>query len=138
MAELRWVKLECYSMGLLYEPPKQPDHNLGFAIFVVAIEDYCRPGAEIHADARDFLFPPTAEWQDQFDWAVSLAEGLNPGWLRSELDRCRGTWDVQRNDHLASKSRRQRLRMGRKANERKTSVEPEQTAIAVRGDRLAV
>jgi hypothetical protein len=138
MAELRWVKLEQFSMGLAYEAPKELERNLGFAIFLVAIEDYCSPDEEIHEDARNFLYPPTAEWQDQFDWAVSLADELNPDWLRDVLDRCRWSWDQRRAERLARKSRRHRLRMGRKANERKASVEREETAVVVRGDRVAV
>ena len=28
-----------------------------------------------------------AEWQDHYDWAVALLEGLNPAWLRDALDQ---------------------------------------------------
>jgi hypothetical protein len=139
MAELKWwVRLELFSKGLWQEPVKPQDHDLGFAIFVVAIEDYCSPDEEIHADARDFLFPPTAEWRNHFDWAVSLADGLNPGWLRSSLDRFRSSWDEQRAIRSARKPRRHRLQIGRNANERKANVEREQAAVAVRSDGVVV
>lgn len=138
MFEPRWVKLELFSTGLGYEAPKQMERSLGFAIFVVATEDYGSIDPEIHADARDFLFPPTADWKNQFDWAVSLAEGLNPGWLRDALNRCRFSWDRERADRLARISLRQSLRKGRKANGRKTSVVRKETAVVVRVDQVAV
>ena len=138
MAERKWVTFELFTTGLWREPVKPQDHNLGFAIFVVAIEDYCSLDEVTHADARDFLFPPTADWRNHFDWAVSLSVGLNPGWLRSSLDRFRCSWDEQRAARLAKKSRRQRIQKGRKAYERKTNVEREQAAVAVRSDRVAV
>ena len=138
MFEPRWVKVELFSTGLGYEGPKEMERSLGFAIFVVATEDYGSIDPEIHADARDFLFPPTADWKNQFDWAVSLAEGLNPGWLRDALNRSRFSWDQERADRLARISLRQSLRKRRKANGRKTSVVRKETAVVVRGDRVAV
>ena len=138
MAERKWVTFELFTTGLRRDPVKPQDHNLGFAIFVVAIEDYCSLDEETHANARDFLFPATPDWLNHFVWAVSLADGLNPGWLRSSLDRFRPSWDEQRAIRSARKSRRQRLHNGRKANERKADVEREQTAVTVRGDRVAI
>jgi hypothetical protein len=138
MVELRLAKLELNSSGLAYEPPKMPERNLGGAIFLVAIEDYCNPDEEIHATAKKFLYPTRANWQDHFFWAVSLVEGLNPAWLRDALDRSRSTWDRQRAARKARRPLRHKLRMKRTANERKTSVEREQAAVVVRGDRVAV
>jgi hypothetical protein len=138
MHEVRWINMELFSTGLGYEGPKQQERSLGFAIFVVATEDYCSTDPEVHADARDFLFPPTADWQNHFDWACSLADGLNPGWLRDALNRCRFSWDQQRADRLARISLRQSLRRGRKANGRKANVVRKETAVVVRGDRVAV
>jgi hypothetical protein len=138
MVEPQWSKSELFSKGLGYQPAIEPERSLGFAIFVVAAADYCSIDEEVHADARDFLFPRTADWQNQFDWAVSLADGLNSGWLRDALDRYRISWDRQRADRLARIGLRQSLRRGKKANERKTSVEREETAVAVRSDRVAV
>ena len=70
MFEPRCAKLELFSTGLGYEGPKEQERSLGFAIFVVATEDYGSMDPEIHADARNFLFPPSADWQNQFDWHV--------------------------------------------------------------------
>jgi hypothetical protein len=138
MVELRLAKLELNSSGLAYEPPKMPERSLGGAIFLVAIEDYCNPDEEIHETAKKFLYPTRAKWQDHFFWAVSLVEGLTPAWLRGALDRSRSTWDQQRAARMARRPLRQKLPMKRKANERKTSVEREQAAVVVRGDRVAV
>jgi hypothetical protein len=138
MFEPRCAKLELFSTGLGYEGPKEQERSLGFAIFVVATEDYGSIDPEIHADARDFLFPPSADWQSQFDWACSLADGLNPSWLRGALNRCRSSWDQQRTDRLARISLRQSLRKRRKANGGKANVVRKETAVVVRGDRVAV
>jgi hypothetical protein len=129
---------ELFSRGLAYERPKLKDRNLGGAIFLVAIDDYSNIDDEVHQDARDFLYPVTSDWQDQFDWAVSLADELDPGWLRSALDRSRFSWDVQRAERLAAIAERKRLRKERTANERKASMEQKQAAVVVRGDRVAV
>jgi len=137
-AELRLAKLELFSTGLAYEPPKLRERNLGGAIFLVAIDDYRNTDEEIHETAKKFLYPTRANWQGHFDWAVSLTEGLDPGWLRDALDRSRSIWDEQRAAQLAMIASRPKLRMKRKANERKTSVERVQTAVAVRSDRVAV
>jgi len=138
MFEPRCAKLELFSTGLGYEGPKEQERSLGFAIFVVATEDYGSIDPEIHADARNFLFPPSADWQNQFDWACSLADGLNPGWLRDALNRCRFSWDQQRADRLARISLRQSLRRRRKANGGQANVVRKETAVVVRGDRVAV
>jgi hypothetical protein len=129
---------ELFSRGLAYERPKLKDRNLGGAIFLVAIDDYSNIDEEIHQDARDFLYPVTSAWQDQFDWAVSLADDLDPGWLRSALDRSRFSWDVQRAERLKAIAERKRLRKERRANERKARMEQKQAAAVVRGDRVAV
>jgi hypothetical protein len=134
----RRTRLELVYTGLPYEQPALKERSLGGAIFLVAIEDYCSIDDEIHEDARDFLFPPTADWQDVFDWAVSLTDELDAGWLRDALNRSQFSWDMQRADRLARMSRRQRLRRERKANERKASVEQQQAAVVVRGDWVAV
>jgi hypothetical protein len=131
-------ELELLSRGLPYERPTPTEHSLGGAIFLVAIDDYCSTDDEIHEDARDFLFPPTADWRDAFDWAVSLAGEVNTAWLRDALNRSRFSWDVQRARRLAQMPRRQRLRRERKVNERKASLEQQQAAVVMRGDRVAV
>jgi hypothetical protein len=136
-AELRLAKLELSSSGVAYQPPKLRLRNLGGAIFLVAIEDYRSTDAEIHQDAKAFLYPTTADWQDHFDWAVALADGMNPEWLRDALDRCRSEWDKQRAARLGRPSRRQ-LIAKRKANELKTRMERCEATAVVRSGRVAV
>ena len=70
--------------------------NLGSAIILAAIKDYHSLHYAVHESAAQFLFPTTAEWKAQYNWAVALAEGLNAVWLRQVLDRSRAIWDVQR------------------------------------------
>ena len=52
--------------------------NLGSAIFLAAIVDYRSVDQEAHDHAELFLYPQTQDWQDHYDWAVALFEGLNP------------------------------------------------------------
>jgi hypothetical protein len=70
--------------------------NLGSAIILTAIRDYLDERQDVHDSAANFLFPRTDAWRSQYDWAVALADGLNPGWLRSALDRSKALWDVER------------------------------------------
>jgi hypothetical protein len=70
--------------------------SLGSAIILAAIKDYHSLHTELHESAASFLYPQTQEWQSQYDWAVALAEGLSPAWLRDVLDRSRARWDGQR------------------------------------------
>jgi hypothetical protein len=135
MAELRLAKLELLSTGTAHQPGTPRQRNLGGAIFLVAIDDYRSLDEEIHQSAKRFLYPTTAAWQDHFDWAVALADGLNPGWLRDALDRSRGNWDRQRAARIRSRGPSSRqLRMRRKANELKRC----KTEVAVRMDGVAV
>jgi hypothetical protein len=94
--ELRLAKLEPDSTGVTYQPARPRMRNLGSAIFWAAIVDYRSLNQEAHADAEQFLYPLTAEWQSHYDWVVTLAEGLNRAWLREALDRSRNKWDRQR------------------------------------------
>jgi hypothetical protein len=94
--ELRMARTELNSTGTLYKPAQPPMRNLGSAIFLAAIEDYRSACDELHESAERFLYPRRAAWQHQYDWAVSLAEGLDPAWLRDALDRLRDKWDGQR------------------------------------------
>ncbi len=94
--ELQMASTELNSRGTLYKPPQPSTRNLGSAIFLAAIEDYRSICDELHESARRFLYPRTPAWQEQYDWAVALAEGLDPGWLRDALDRLRDQWDGQR------------------------------------------
>ena len=90
------AKTELYSTGSMYRPATPQKRDLGSAILLAAIEDYRSLDEEMHDDAKQFLFPRTAARQDHFEWVVSLAEGLNPGWLREALDRVKSQWDEQR------------------------------------------
>lgn len=76
-------------------------HNLGAAIIAAAIADYRGLGyyadnLEDHIHAKHFLYPPNDNWQRHLNWVVSLATGVDPGWLRSSLDRLKPRWDKQR------------------------------------------
>ena len=95
-AELQFAITELYSTGTAYQPEQAVKRNLGSAILLAAIADYRSLDQESHDHAEQFLYPQTAEWQDHYDWAVSLADGLNPAWLRDALDRFKGKWDGQR------------------------------------------
>ncbi len=88
------------------EPSQACRRNLGVAILLVAIKDYCCLDREIHEDAAQFLFPVEREQQAHYDWALSFATGLNPEWLRETLDRKRGQWDAQRLIRKAVRGRR--------------------------------
>ena len=94
--KLRLAKLELFSTGIAKERTQPCMRNLGGAIFWLAILDYRSLNQEAHEDAKQFLYPQTAEWQSHYDWVVTLAEGLNPAWLRCALNRSRGKWDRQR------------------------------------------
>jgi hypothetical protein len=94
--ELRLAKTEPDATGRTYQPTRPRMRNLGSAIVWVAIVDYRSLNQEVHEDAEKFLYPQTAEWQSQYDWVVTLDEGLNPAWLRDALNRSRSKWDRQR------------------------------------------
>jgi hypothetical protein len=94
--KLRLAKSERDSTGRTYQPAKPRMRNLGAAIFWAAILDYRSMDQEEHEDAKQFLYPKTPEWQHHYDWAVRMAEGVNPAWLRDSLDRFKGKWDRQR------------------------------------------
>lgn len=104
--EIEPGQTDIYSMTILYQPSQSRLRNLGSAIFLAAIEDYGSMDETVHRDAKRFLYPRTAEQQDHYDWAVALAEGLNPGWLRDALDTFKAKWDRQRFERKASGAQR--------------------------------
>ena len=109
--EMQMAKTELFSDSSMYRPVTPQKRNLGNAILLAAIEDYRSSDHEAHNHARQFLYPQTAEWRDHLDWVVSMADGLNPAWLRDVLDRSRSKWDEQRYarmSHRAKRNRRQR------------------------------
>jgi hypothetical protein len=119
--QLGLVQIDIHAMGPTYQPSPQR-RTLGGAIFLMAIDDYRSMDDYEHKDAARFLYPTTREWQNQYEWAFALTEGLNPAWLRDSLDRWRVKWDRQRRERRAlDKRRRARhsdvLLRGRKAND---------------------
>ena len=109
--ELRIAQEQIYSTSTIYQASS--DHvstprkrNLGGAIVLAAIEDYRSMDEQAHKDAEQFLYPKTPERQEHYDWAVALAEGVNPAWLRDALDRFKANWDWQRFERRALRAQR--------------------------------
>jgi len=107
--EMDFVNEEVFSAGSIYMPPRIRRGSLGGAILLAAIGDYRSMDDEVHRDANQFLYPRTRERQEHYDWAVSMAGGLNPVWLRDALDRSKRKWDVQRLERRALQGRRRSL-----------------------------
>jgi hypothetical protein len=103
-AELQIARLEFHSTGAAYHRPPARMRNLGSAILLVAIEDYRGTDEELHLHAELFLYPQKARWQTHYDWVVSLADGFDPAWLRSGLDRLKSQWDVERFARMRSEA----------------------------------
>jgi hypothetical protein len=102
---LRLAKKEIYSLGGMYQSSTPCKRKLGNAIVLAAIEDYRGMDSNAHRDAEQFLYPETEERRNHFAWAVALAEGVNPEWLRDALDRSRSIWDAKRLAQTAWKTR---------------------------------
>jgi hypothetical protein len=115
--ELVMVTEEMQSADVLYEPSRARQRSLGGAILLAAIDDYRSLDHEVHNDAQQFLYPQAVAWRDHFDWVVSVADGVNPAWLRDALDRCRGRWDAQRLTQKASHGRGVRVHAERGRHE---------------------
>jgi hypothetical protein len=107
--EIDFVNEELLSAGSIYMSPPVRRGSLGGAILLAAISDYRSMDDEAHRDADQFLYPRTPERQEHYDWAVSVAGGLNPAWLRDALDRSKRKWDVQRLERRTSQGRRRSL-----------------------------
>lgn len=107
--EMDFVNEEVFSTGSIYMPPRVRRGSLGGAILLAAIGDYRSMDDEVHKDANQFLYPRTPERQEHYDWAVSMAGGLNPAWLRDALDRSKRKWDVQRLERRTLQGRRRSL-----------------------------
>jgi hypothetical protein len=97
---------EISTVGTHYKPSQTMKRSLGGAIFLAAIADYRGTDEQEHKSAKRFLYPQTRKWREQYDWAVELAEGMNPAWLREALDRFRGKWDGQRAERMARETQR--------------------------------
>jgi hypothetical protein len=116
--EMVFAEMNIYAAETIYRPSQTNTRSLGGAIFLVAIEDYQSADEQEHKSAELFLYPRTLEWQEHYDWAVALTEGLNPAWLRDALDRCKGKWDRQRARQIAletSKALKMRLQSDRRS-----------------------
>jgi hypothetical protein len=98
--------MDIYTEGSLYKPSQIKKRSLGGAIFLAAIADYISTDEEGHTSAKQFLYPQTPSWQEQYDWAIALTEGVNPAWLREALDRFKGKWDEIYAQQTAVESRR--------------------------------
>lgn len=73
-----------------------PRRNLGCAVIAAAIGDYMSCEEDVHQSASRFLYPASDDYRERYSWAVSLATGVDPAWLREALDRAKPTWDQQR------------------------------------------
>jgi hypothetical protein len=106
--DIRLAKLDIFSTGTPYQPLPLRQRNLGVAIVMAAIEDYCGLDEERHTHAKQFLYPQTAEWRDHYDWVVAIAEGVDAAWLRDGLDRFKHGWDAERFGRQIFKPRRRK------------------------------
>jgi hypothetical protein len=113
--EMDFVNEEVFSAGSIYMPPPVRRGSLGGAILLAAIADYRSMDDAVHKDADQFLYPRTPECQDHYNWAVSMAGGLNPAWIRDALDRSKRKWDVQRLERQTLQGRRGSLVVARQA-----------------------
>jgi hypothetical protein len=104
--EMELAHMDIYAEGTIYQPSQTKKRSLGAAIFLVAIEDYRSTDEEDYRTAERFLYPQTRRWQEHHDWALALADELNPAWLRDALDRFKSKWDMQREQHTARETRR--------------------------------
>ena len=112
------VCMKLSTSGPAYQPARpHKRYNLGAAILLAALRDYRSTDEDLHKDAERFLSPQTQESQDHYDWVVSLADGLNPAWLRDSLDRSRSKWDWQRGARVLATGRRRRIGKRGKGNE---------------------
>jgi hypothetical protein len=112
--ELRFVSRELVTISPTYQPVRPRTRNLGAAILLAAVQDYRCMDEDRHKDAERFLYPQTPESQDHYDWVVSLADGVNPAWLRDSLDRSRNKWDWQRGARISATGRVRKI--GRRGN----------------------
>jgi hypothetical protein len=120
--ELRFVSRELRTISPTYQPVRPRTRNLGAAILLAAVQDYRCMDEDRHKDAERFLYPQTPESQEHYDWVVSLADGVNPAWLRDSLDRSRNKWDWQRGARISATGRVRKIgRRGKGDEARKCS-----------------
>ena len=115
---LGFVGIELTTMGVRCQPARPcKRYNLGAAILLAAIQDYRSLDEDAHKDAERFLYPQTQASRDHYDWVVSMADELNPAWLRDALDRSRSKWDWQRGARVITTGRRKGISRRRKGDE---------------------
>jgi hypothetical protein len=115
--EMVLAHMNIYAEGSIYRPSQIKKRSLGGAIFLAAIADYVSPDEQDHESAKQFLYPQTRKWQEQYDWAMALTEGVNPAWLRDALDRFKDKWDKKHAQRMALETRRslkRRLKLDRR------------------------
>jgi hypothetical protein len=105
--EMKLAHMAIYAESTIYRPAQTRKRSLGAAIFLVAIEDYRGADEQDHRTAKRFLYPQTRQWQEHYEWALALADELNPAWLRDALDRLKGNWDTQRAERTARETRKE-------------------------------
>ncbi len=120
--QMKLAHLDIYAEGPMYKRPQTKQRSLGAAIFLVAIEDYRGTDEQEYRTAERFLYPHTRRWQKHYDWALALADELNPAWLREALDRSKDKWDEQRAQRTARATRKE-LQRCLKSNTRNKSNE---------------
>jgi hypothetical protein len=120
--ELRFVSRELVTISPSYQRATPRMRNLGAAILLAAVQDYRCMNEERHKDAERFLYPQTPESQQHYDWVISLADGVNPAWLRDSLDRSRNKWDWQRGARISASGKVRKIsRRGSRDEARKCS-----------------
>jgi hypothetical protein len=115
------VFMELSTTGAACRRATPRTRNLGAAILLSAVQDYRSLDEDIHKDAERFLYPQTQQFQEHYDWVVSLADELNPAWLRDALDRSRKKWDWQRGARIIAAGRRRTGGRGKGNEARKCS-----------------
>jgi hypothetical protein len=116
--EMELAHMDIYAEGTIYQPSQTKKRSLGAAIFLVAIEDYRSTDEQEYRTAERFLYPQTRRWQEHHDWALALADELNPAWLRDALDRFKDKWDKKHAQRMALETRRtlkRRLKLDRRS-----------------------
>ena len=143
--QMKWADRDVYATATIERPSQTNARSLGGAIFLVAIQDYRSADEQEHKSAERFLYPRTREWQEQYDWAVALTEGLNAAWLREALDSSRRKWDRQRARQIAletSKALKMRLKLDRRSrrNEEQAGerIRPEGLVVPTRHTRATL
>ena len=116
--EMELAHTGIYAEGTIYQSWPKSKRSLGGAIFLAAIADYFSTDEQEHESAKRFLYPQTRKWQEHYDWALALAEGINPAWLRDALDRFKDQWDKKHAQRMALETRRtlkRRLKLDRRS-----------------------